>query len=211
MLNMDMTQPLLIHNADQPWLPSPMAGVLRQPLERAAAESGHTTSIVSYAAGASFSSHPHPQGEEILVLSGVFSDESGDYPAGTYLRNPPGSEHAPFSHEGCEIFVKLNQFDPHDSDVVRIAAWQDAPILSRQVQELHTSAIETVNLVRLPAGEEFLLDIIGQRVEVLVIAGALESSGQRWVARDWLRIPKSQSVLRVTASTASLLFIKQWL
>lgn len=40
MLNMDMTQPLLI---DQRWLPSPMAWVLRQPLERAAAESGHTT------------------------------------------------------------------------------------------------------------------------------------------------------------------------
>ncbi|MBO0236762.1 cupin domain-containing protein, partial [Vibrio parahaemolyticus] len=75
-----------------------------------------------------FSTHPHPQGEEILVLEGVFSDEYGDYPAGTYLRNPPGSQHAPFSKEGCVILVKLNQFESEDLETVRIntnqASWQ---------------------------------------------------------------------------------------
>src|SRR3546814_12653849 len=54
--------------------------------------------------------HGHPQGEGILVLDGVFSDEHGDYPAGTFLLNPAGFRHAPFSEDGCILFVKLCQF-----------------------------------------------------------------------------------------------------
>lgn len=57
----------------------------------------HMTSIVEYAPNAYFSEHPHPQGEEIFVLQGVFSDQEGDSPAGSYLRNPPNSRHQPFS------------------------------------------------------------------------------------------------------------------
>jgi anti-sigma factor ChrR (cupin superfamily) len=41
------------------------------------------------------------------VLEGTFADEHGVYPAGTYLRNPPGSRHHPYSPDGCVIFVKL--------------------------------------------------------------------------------------------------------
>ena len=50
--------------------------------------------------------HGHPGGEEILVLEGVFQDEQGTYPAGTWLRNPPGSCHHPWSVVGCTIWVK---------------------------------------------------------------------------------------------------------
>ena len=60
----------------------------RKLLEREEAERGRATSIVRYAAGAAFNTHEHPLGEEIFVLEGVFSDENGDYPAGTYIRNP---------------------------------------------------------------------------------------------------------------------------
>jgi ChrR-like protein with cupin domain len=54
------------------------------------------------------------------VLEGVFQDEHGDYPTGTYVRNPPTSSHTPASEAGCTIFVKLWQFDPHDRTPVPI-------------------------------------------------------------------------------------------
>ena len=57
--------------------------------------------------GTKFHPHMHMGGEEILVLEGTFSDEHGDYPAGTWMRSPHASEHQPFSREGCLIYVKV--------------------------------------------------------------------------------------------------------
>src|SRR3970040_584472 len=73
-------------------------------------EWGKVPSVVRYEPGSTFPAHDHPQGEEILVLEGVFSDEHGDWPAGAYLLNPEGFRHAPFSRQGCVLFVKLKQF-----------------------------------------------------------------------------------------------------
>jgi anti-sigma factor ChrR (cupin superfamily) len=120
MLNMDFTQRVVVETAQAPWVASPSGGVWRKPLEKAQAESGWTTSIVRYDAGSAFKTHTHPMGEELFVLEGVFSDETGDYPAGSYLRNPPGSAHAPFSREGCVLFVKLDHFREGDNEQVRI-------------------------------------------------------------------------------------------
>jgi len=111
MLNMDFSRRVAIDTHAMDWTASPAAGVWRKPLAREEAESGHATSIVKYDAGASFRAHNHPLGEEILVLSGTFSDETGDFHAGTYFRNPKGFIHAPFSEEGCIILVKLHQMD----------------------------------------------------------------------------------------------------
>ena len=126
-LNADFALPVVIHPGDAPWVASPLAGMERQMLDRIGEELARATSIVRYAPGSHFSAHGHPGGEEFLVLDGVFSDERGDYPAGTYVRNPIGSRHAPFSREGCTIFVKLMQFDPADrAEVVidsRRAEW----------------------------------------------------------------------------------------
>jgi anti-sigma factor ChrR (cupin superfamily) len=112
--NLDLSKVLVIESQKQEWQDSPAVGVQRIPLEREAAESGHVSSIVRYAAGSKFPTHKHPKGEEIFVLEGIFSDENGDYPAGSYLRNPPGSSHAPFSKDGCTLLVKLNQFKEND-------------------------------------------------------------------------------------------------
>lgn len=125
---MDFFKQVVINSQTLTWQASPMAGVWRKPLAREAAEHGHATSIVKYEAGSSFNSHQHPLGEEILVLDGVFSDEYGDYPAGSYFRNPDGTSHAPYSKDGCTLFVKLHQFDKNDTQQLVIntntAAWQ---------------------------------------------------------------------------------------
>ncbi len=84
-----------------------MPGVERRMLERDGDEVARATSLVRFAPNSAFSAHRHGGGEEFLVLEGVFSDESGDFPAGTYARNPVGSRHVPSSELGCVIFVKL--------------------------------------------------------------------------------------------------------
>ena len=106
-LNADVRLPARVSAGDQPWVPSPIAGVERRMLERDGDEIARVTSIVRYAPGSSFAPHIHRGGEEYLVLDGVFSDESGNFPAGTYVRNPVGSHHRPYTASGCTIFVKL--------------------------------------------------------------------------------------------------------
>lgn len=68
--------------------------------------------LVRWAPDTQFNEHMHPGGEEILVLDGVFSDEHGDYPAGTWLRNPRWSRHTPYTGaEGALIYVKVGAID----------------------------------------------------------------------------------------------------
>ena len=105
-LNADLTQRAVLNTIAQAWLPSPMPGVERRMLDRCGGEVARATSIVRYAPGSRFARHSHGGGEEILVLEGVFQDEHGSYPAGSWLRNPPGSVHRPWSEAGCTIWVK---------------------------------------------------------------------------------------------------------
>ena len=68
---------------------------------------GHQhTALVRWAPGTLFNPHRHHGGEEIFVVQGLFEDDQGQYPAGTWLRNPHLSQHQPFSTQGCTIFVK---------------------------------------------------------------------------------------------------------
>ena len=106
-LNSDYSQRVVINSHELPWVPSPESGVERRMLDRQGDEVAKATSIVRYQPGSKFKFHTHDYGEEILVLEGVFSDETGQYPEGTYIMNPPGSSHAPYSDSGCTLFVKL--------------------------------------------------------------------------------------------------------
>lgn len=105
-LNTDFSQRCVVNTHALPWQASPSPLVERRLIERDGGEQARATSIVRYAPGAAFPAHRHDLGEEILVLEGVFSDEHGDYPAGTWLRSPDGSAHQPYSETGCLIWVK---------------------------------------------------------------------------------------------------------
>jgi len=66
------------------------------------------TALVRWAPDTRFNPHTHVGGEEILVLAGVFRDEHGAYPAGTWIRSPHMSHHRPFTEaEGATILVKV--------------------------------------------------------------------------------------------------------
>src|SRR5205085_9530772 len=121
-INADFSERAVVHACNVDWIRSPMPGVERKLLDRVGDEVARATFIVRYAPGSAFSAHTHGGGEEFLVLDGTFQDEHGDYPLGSYLRNPPTSRHTPGSRSGCTLFVKLYQFDPADRTHVNVNA-----------------------------------------------------------------------------------------
>lgn len=191
-INLDFEQRVVINTNQRDWQPSPKVGVMRKPLAREEAEQGHATSIVRYEPGASFSEHNHPKGEEILVLEGVFSDHTGDYPAGTYLRNPKGFVHAPFSKDGCVLFVKLHQFQDGDTEAVRIDT-NSTPWLpgqgGLQVMPLYQFEHEGAALVKWPANEVFKPHRHFGGEEILVLSGEFKDENGMYPEGTWIRSP----------------------
>lgn len=196
-LHADFSLPARVHASSLPWTPSPVPGVLRRMLDRIGGEVARATSIVRYAAGSRFSPHVHAGGEEFLVLDGVFQDEHGDYPAGTYVRNPPQSRHTPGSRDGCTLLVKLWQFHPADAQPVVIdtnsAPWQDCATPGCQAaMPLFYSFDEWVRLERW-APQARVFAQAGDGLEVFVLEGDFEESGERFAPWDWLRWPRGLS------------------
>lgn len=193
LLNSDFTEPVVLDTRALAWQASPASGVERKPLDRIGDEVARATSIVRYAAGSRFSEHEHGLGEEFLVLSGVFVDEHGSYPAGTYVRNPPGSRHSPGSPDGCELFVKLRQFDPADRQRVvidtRTAAWRPGPVGGASVLPLHCFGSERVTLVRLSAGVSLAPRSCVGGAEILVLEGSLADESGEYPQGSWIRWP----------------------
>jgi anti-sigma factor ChrR (cupin superfamily) len=191
-LNMDFTRRVVINTTELDWQPSPSPTVLRKPLAREQAESGHATSVVRYLPGARFKTHHHPKGEEILVLEGVFSDEHGDYPAGTYLRNPAGTSHAPFSETGCVLLVKLCQFQDDDQRSLRINTRQQPWLPGQgglQVMPLHNHGTEHTALVKWPADEVFQPHTHFGGEEIFVLSGTFNDEHGSYPAGCWIRSP----------------------
>ncbi|MCP9846040.1 cupin domain-containing protein [Synechococcus sp. Lug-A] len=192
-LHADLSQRVVIDTGALTWSPSPMAGVERRMLDREGAEVARATSIVRYAPLSRFDRNHHGGGEEILVLEGTFSDDQGDYPAGTYLRNQAGSAHAPFSEEGCTLLVKLQQMHPDDQQRVvidtRTADWFPGLVPGLQVQPLHAWGLEHVALVRWAPGTVFQPHGHSGGEEILVLDGLFQDEQGSCPAGSWLRNP----------------------
>jgi len=191
---------------------SPLPGVQRRMLERDGDEVARATSIVRYAPGSDFSPHTHGAGEEFLVLEGIFSDEHGDYPPGSYVRNPPGSNHRPSSKEGCTIFVKLRQMDPSDQQTVRIdtnaATWSPGSGARSERLHLHSQGTEVVALVRLKPAVELPSHTHPGGEEILILAGTLADEHGRYPKGTWLRNPPG-SRHAPTSPEGCLIYIKK--
>ena len=192
MLNMDFAKIVVINTHEQDWIASPHAGVWRKLLAREEAERGHATSLVKFEPGAKFSSHDHPLGEEILVLEGTFSDESGNHTAGSYFRNPEGFIHAPYSKEGCLLLVKLHQFKQDDTEHVMIDTY-NTPWLpgngNLEVMPLHNFEGESTALVHWPHGTHFTPHMHIGGEEIYVISGEFIDEHGRYPKGTWIRSP----------------------
>lgn len=201
-LNSDFSVRVAAHAAELEWQASPAAGVERRMLDRIGEEVARATSIVRFAPDSAFAEHTHGGGEEFIVLDGVFQDEHGDYPAGSYVRNPPTSSHTPASAPGCTIFVKLWQFRPDDRthvciDLNAIEGSADPSRPGVEVAPLFHDWEETVRRERWAPGTRFDFTADGG-AEFLVLAGSIEEGGDLFGRHDWLRLPDGH-VTRITA------------
>lgn len=211
-LNNDFSQRVLIHADSMDWVPSPTAGVDRRMLDRVGDETAIATSVVRYAPGSLFPPHTHGGGEEFIVLEGVFQDEYGDYPASTYVRNPPTSHHRPGSTQGCTIFVKLWQFDPADRthvciDTNTITAVHNTKRPGVSISSLFNDKYETVRVETWDPDAPVSLDV-PHGAELLVLSGSCVESGalmQKW---SWLRIPTGGQINALAGPWGSRVWIK---
>ncbi|MGB0411038.1 MAG: cupin domain-containing protein [Pikeienuella sp.] len=210
-LNDDFTKRASAHVAQTPWVASPMPGVDRRMLDRIGDEVARATSIVRYAPGSTFSPHVHTGGEEFFVLEGVFEDEHGAFPAGSYIRNPPESSHTPGSEPGCTIFVKLWQFDMADrthirSDTTKLAYLPTAEGV--EAASLFADDREDVRMERWAPGAVVCLDA-PNGLEALVITGGFEDAGERFVTQSWLRLPKGSKTMATAGPDGATVWIKR--
>jgi len=211
-VNADFSLKAVMDTQALTWEASPMAGVERQLLDRVGDEVARASSIVRYAPDSGYSAHAHGGGEEILVLEGVFSDEHGHYPAGTYMRNPPGSSHTPFSTKGCTLFVKLWQFHPADMTPVQIdtqaASWYPGMVEGLSVMPLHDFDGVGTALVHWAPNTQFNPHVHPGGEEILVLKGVFHDEHGTYPQGTWIRSPRYSRHAPFTQSEGALIYVK---
>lgn len=208
-INSDFSARVVVHSDQLEWQASPMQGVDRRMLDRIGGEVARATTIVRFAPGSAFSAHTHTGGEEFIVLDGVFQDEHGDFPQGTYVRNPPTTKHTPGSGPGCTIFVKLWQFDMNDRTQFRKSMADELaePINGVATAILHEDDRETVTYSHLDPGATLHSDVDGG-IEILMIGGSLATGGDVLERNDWLRLPEGTALSAVAGAEGAKVWMK---
>jgi anti-sigma factor ChrR (cupin superfamily) len=193
--NADLSQRACENIDKLEWEESSTAGVQRLRLERDDEQPPveRVTTVVRFAPGSSFAQNDHEGGEEFLVLDGTLSDQYGNYPTGTYGRNPKGTGHAPFSDDGCIMLVKLWQMHPDDQQQLAIntrdeALWQKRADGSDALP-LFEGDYESVCMLRWPAGLSIKERQFDGGVEYFVLAGSFHDQDGVYKQGSWLRLP----------------------
>lgn len=211
-LNADFSRRVVVHSDELDWIASPMPGVDRRMLDRIGDEVARATTIVRYAPGSHFSEHTHTGGEEFIVLDGVFSDEHGDFPEGSYIRNPPTSAHTPGSAPGCVIFVKLWQFDLDDRTPVKIDMnkmefVQAADRPGVEVMPLFQDPRETVRVERWAPGAAVEM-ALPRGGEFLVLEGDFSNDEDALRKGSWLRLPEGHPLTATAGPEGARVWMK---
>ena len=208
----DLSERIVLHADQLAWQASPIKGVERQMLDREGGEVARATSVVRYAPNTEFTPHTHDGGEEILVLDGCFSDERGNYSAGMYLRNPPGSQHAPYSTDGCTLFVKLRQFAQTDSQALRLntkaSDWYPGLVPGLSVMPLHEHDGISTALVRWAPNTAFNPHVHPGGEEIYVLDGVFHDEFGAYPKGSWIRSPRYSKHAPFTKEEGALIYVK---
>jgi anti-sigma factor ChrR (cupin superfamily) len=212
-LNSDFSKQVVIRPDDYKWVASPQKGVDRMMLDRIGDEVAEATTIVRYAPNSSFSSHSHDGGEEFFVLDGVFEDENGKYPKGSYVRNPVGTKHTPkIGNDGATIFVKLHQFAKGDNDKVvkntNKEQWHQGLVDGLKVMSLHSFEGENVALVKWAPGTQFSPHKHWGGEEIFVIEGTFHDEYGSYKAGSWIRSAHLSKHTPYTKEDGALIYVK---
>ncbi|MEM7251259.1 MAG: cupin domain-containing protein [Pseudomonadota bacterium] len=211
-LNANLAERACLDTNEMAWEPSPSPTVWRKRLHLdGRPEAGRVTSVVRYDEGATFSSHEHPGGEEILVLRGVFSDDAGDWGPGSYLLNPEGFAHSPFSKDGCVIFVKLRQYFGANRVTLNTNAmqWTKTSELGVMHKPLFADVnhAETMSIEHLQPGTMVTREH-DRGAEMFVLNGELIENRTGYTEGTWLRLPPG-TVHRLETKTGCTLYVKR--
>jgi hypothetical protein len=140
----------------------------------------------------------------------VFQDESGDYPEGSYMRNPPGTHHTPASAQGCLILVKLWQFRKDDDALVALriddtpaAAWPGVAASHKLFDNGHEE-------VRLETWQrDAVVEIANPKgLELLVLDGSFTDGTELLEKHTWLRLPPGQHLKAHTGARGARIWLK---
>jgi anti-sigma factor ChrR (cupin superfamily) len=106
----DDQEQLVVDTNVTTWSSGPVAGIENMYLH----EYGDVrVALIRWAPNTRFDAHSHPGGEEVYVVEGAYYDEHGEYPAGSWIRSPHGSEHAPYTgDEGALLYVTVRHLTP---------------------------------------------------------------------------------------------------
>ncbi len=211
-VNGDFSKRVMLHSDSIEWEDSPMQGVDRRRLDRIDNKADRVTTIVRYAPESSFSPHTHTGGEEFIVLEGVFEDDYGNWPTGSYIRNPPTSKHKPGSKDGCVIFVKLSQFQQDDrtfihADINKLGSVSDAERHGVKVSPLFKDEHEDVRIEYWQANTKIEIDASGG-AEFLVLDGGFTESDDDLRKESWLRVPVNTTLKVKTGNEGAKVWIK---
>jgi len=221
-INGDLSIRVAVDTTQMKWTSSPSGSVWRKRVHLVGpAESGQVTSVVRYEPNSTFPRHDHPDGEEIFVLEGVFSDEHGNWSAGTFLLNPEGFCHTPFSEPGCVLFVKLRQFAGRDRHHVIVdthnIAWEPSSIPGVVRKSLYQQAgfSDLVFLERWSAQADRGVTFYEEGAELFVLEGSFSDESGTYSAGCWLRLPvgsrhrpRSTAGCTVYMKTSGLKYLK---
>ena len=171
-----------------------------------------------------FQEHTHIGGEEFMVLEGTFKDQFGEFPKGTYVRNPIGSKHSPWVDEdGCTIMVKLLQMAETGEGTTPLHVNVDQEKDSKGIEtdygtvlEMYSNAStgERVQMCWIKPNTSFIVDDLSKGGEELFIMEGellLSSSDEAYQKWGWLRFPtdngesERRSQLKAGSSGAQVL------
>ncbi len=173
------------------------------------------TMLTKFDPGGFFSLHGHPGGEEILVLQGDFADETGVHPPGTYMLNPEGFIHRPYSERGCLTFVKLRQHGGKSRQQIKTniykSSWQSGIIPQIELQLLYqqTGYPEKVWVERWGSNTTLSNVVETEIKEIFVIEGIWQDELGSYPTGSWLRYPPN-CAYSPRSETGCLIYVKTY-
>ncbi len=192
-LNPKFSQRVVVEVPTLEWVDASTEGIQRQLIEFDDDIVARSTSIERCAPGSFFEIHKHNLGEEILVLDGAFSDESGSFGPGTYIKNPAGSSLATKSATGCTLFVKRHHLDQADSQRTvidtRKSTWFPGLVPGLSVLPLSEFSTQHTALVSWAPGTQFNAHRHYGGEEIYVLEGIFEDEFGSYPAGTWMRSP----------------------
>jgi anti-sigma factor ChrR (cupin superfamily) len=213
-VNADFEKRVVIKPEDYLWTPSPMPGVEQQViLDRRGGEMGRATTVSRYTMNSEFPPHVHDGGKEVFVLDGTFADERGEYPPGTYVRNPVGTPSTPrVGANGTTLFVKSHQFSKNDRQQLVIdtnkTEWHPGLVDGLQVMPLHEYEGEHVALVLWAPNTQFKPHSHWGGEEILVLDGVFYDEYDRYPKGSWIRSPHLSQHTPFTKEEGALIYVK---